>query len=61
MNYSYYRNLRIQNQYFMLPNIIFNLGLSQGEIAVYAYLLCCEDRKLSGAIRATKRLVRLRE
>lgn len=29
---------------FYLPNIIFNLGLSYAEIALYAYLRCCEDR-----------------
>ncbi len=34
----------IQN-YFPLPNEIFCLDLSFGEIAVYAYLLYCEDRK----------------
>ena len=26
--------------YFTLPNEIFSLGLSAGEIAVYAYLRC---------------------
>lgn len=31
--------------YFPLPNEIFSLGLSAGEIAVYAYLLYREDRK----------------
>lgn len=31
--------------YFPLPNEIFSLGLSTGEIAVYAYLLRCENRK----------------
>lgn len=31
--------------YFMLPNEIFNLKLCSGEIAVYAYLLYCENRK----------------
>ena len=31
--------------YFPLPNVIFSLGLSPGEIAVYSYLLYCEDRK----------------
>ena len=31
--------------YFPLPNAIFSLGLSPGEIAVYSYLLYCEDRK----------------
>ena len=31
--------------YFPLPNAIFSLNLSPGEIAVYSYLLHCEDRK----------------
>ncbi len=31
--------------YFPVPNEIFCLGLSSGEIAVYAYLLRCESRK----------------
>ncbi|WP_437124461.1 transposon-transfer assisting family protein [Acutalibacter intestini] len=31
--------------FFPLPNAIFSLGLSAGEIAVYVYLMCCEDRK----------------
>ena len=30
--------------YFPLPNEIFSLGLCDGEIAVYAYLLRCENR-----------------
>lgn len=35
----------MKKRYFTLPNEIFTLGLDQGEIAVYAYLLFCEDRK----------------
>lgn len=31
--------------YFPLPNEIFCLGLVPGELAVYAYLLYCEDRR----------------
>ena len=31
--------------FFLLPNEIFTLGLSAGEIAVYAYLIFCEDRE----------------
>ncbi|MCI8844553.1 MAG: helix-turn-helix domain-containing protein [Oscillospiraceae bacterium] len=31
--------------YFPLQNVIFFLNLSPGEIAVYSYLLYCEDRK----------------
>ena len=31
--------------YFPLPNEIFGLGLTTGEIAIYAFLMYCEDRK----------------
>ena len=31
--------------YSFLPNEIFTLGLSPGELSVYAYLIFCEDRK----------------
>ena len=34
---------RLRRQ-FVLPNELFDLGLSTGEIAVYAYLVRCEDR-----------------
>ena len=30
---------------FLLPNEIFTLGLSPGELSVYAYLIFCEDRE----------------
>ena len=30
--------------YFQLPNEIFLLGLLLGALAVYSYLLCCENR-----------------
>lgn len=33
------------NHYFTLPNEIFCLDLSSGEIAVYSFLLRCENRK----------------
>lgn len=32
-------------RYFQLPNDIFNLGLSDGAMLVYTYLMYCEDRK----------------
>ena len=32
-------------RFFPLPNKIFSLGLSSGALAVYSYLLYCEDRK----------------
>ena len=34
-----------KNNYFPMPNEIFYLGLNYGEIAVYAYLMSCEDRE----------------
>ena len=38
------RNTSASN-FFPMPNEIFSLGLSAGEIAVYAYLMFCEDRE----------------
>ena len=32
-------------RYFQLSNDIFNLGLSDGAILVYTYLMYCEDRR----------------
>ena len=34
-----------KNNYFPMPNEIFCLGLSSGEIVVYSYLMFCEDRE----------------
>lgn len=34
-----------ERDYFMVPNEIYCLGLNYREIAVYTYLLQCEDRK----------------
>ena len=31
--------------YFLLPNAVFTLGLSPGELSVCAYLMFCEDRE----------------
>ena len=44
---SYYKSKGWDNlvRYFPMPNIIFQLGLSPQEIAIYAYLMCIEDRK----------------
>ena len=36
--------MRTQNNYFTMPNEVFQLGLSAGELAVYSYLRRCEDR-----------------
>ena len=40
-----YPKLHPDRDYFKLPNCLFSLGLSAGEIAVYSYLLRCEDRE----------------
>lgn len=45
MKYSRYPKRDAIRDYFPLPNEIFSLNLSCGEIAVYAYLLYREDRK----------------
>ena len=34
-----------KNRYVRLPNELFELGLDHNEIAVYAYLLYCEDHR----------------
>ena len=45
MSYQHYHQRDPIKNYFPLPNEIFSLGLSFGEIAVYAYLMYCEDRQ----------------
>ena len=55
-------------RFFPLPNEIFSLGLSSGALAVYSYLLYCEDRKtyqcwpscrsIGGAVRMSVNTVR---
>lgn len=34
-----------QKRYFLLPNDLFRLGLTASEIAIYAYLMRCENRE----------------
>lgn len=34
-----------RDKFFPVPSAIFDLGLSSGEIIVYAYLMYCEDRR----------------
>ena len=34
----------VKDHFFPLPNDIFTLGLTAGEVAVYSYLSYCEDR-----------------
>lgn len=36
---------RTKGNYFSLANEVFLLGLKPREFVVYAFLLCCEDRK----------------
>ena len=45
MNYNFYSSQNKEKHYFALPNEIFCLGLSSGEISVYSFLLRCENRK----------------
>ena len=45
MNYNFYSSQNKEKHYFTLPNEIFCLGLSSGEISVYSFLLRCENRK----------------
>ena len=45
MKYNPYPKRDAIKNYFPVPNEIFNLGLRAGEIALYAFLLRCEDRK----------------
>ena len=40
-----YTNRSPLGRFFLLPNEIFTLGLSPGELSVYAYLMFCEDRE----------------
>ena len=44
MLWQYTKQDAVKN-FFPLPNEIFSLGLSSGALAVYSYLLYCEDRK----------------
>lgn len=32
-------------KFFTMPDEVFHLGIGHGAIAVYAYLMCCEDRR----------------
>lgn len=44
-NYYPYPKCGAVKNYFPMPNEIFSLDLSSGEISVYSYLMYCEDRK----------------
>ena len=40
-----YTSRSLLGRFFLLPNEIFTLGLSPGELSIYAYLMFCEDRE----------------
>ena len=44
-NYYPYPKRDAVKNYFPMPNEIFSLDLSAGEISVYSFLMYCEDRK----------------
>ena len=45
MKYNSYQKRNAIKNYFPLPNEVFCLGLIYGELAVYSYLMYCENRK----------------
>ena len=45
MKYNRYPTRDAIRNYFPLPNEIFRLGLTAGEMAVYSFLLKCENRE----------------
>lgn len=45
MKYNHYPSRNAIRNYFPLPNEIFQLGLTAGEIAVYSYLMRSENRE----------------
>ena len=44
-NFDSYPKRDVVKNYFPLPNEIFSLGLSPGELSVYSFLMYCEERK----------------
>ena len=68
MRYHQYSKRDSIKNYFPLPNELFALGLCAGEIAVYAFLMCCENRdsytcvvsykEIGAAVRMSKNTVR---
>ena len=68
MRYHQYPKRDSIKNYFPLPNELFALGLCAGEIAVYAFLMCCENRdsytcvvsykEIGAAVRMSKNTVK---
>ena len=54
MKYNRYPKRDAVKNYFPLPNEIFSLGLSGGEILVYTYLMYREDREPFSVTQVTK-------
>lgn len=42
---NYLKKPDVSKRFYLVPNEIMRLGLSVGEIAVYNYLMYCEDHK----------------
>ena len=62
--YQRWPKREVTKYYYLVPNEVFNLGLSSHEIAVYNYLLRCEDRRTyqcHPSYRTIGRAVRLSE
>lgn len=55
---NYLKKPDVSKRFYQVPNEIMRLGLSVGEIAVYNYLMYCEDHKTYRVIRATEKWVR---
>ena len=45
--------LNTHSNYFVVPNAIYNLGLTAGAIATYGYLSACENRNRNSSDRYT--------
>ena len=45
MRYTKYPTRDARKNYFLVPNEVFDLGLNYREIAVYSFLLRCENRE----------------
>jgi len=54
MKYNRYPKRDAVKHYFPLPNEIFCLDLSAGEIAVYAYLMYCESYGKKSIVKSDK-------
>ena len=58
MSYGPYPTRDAKKNYFLLPNEIFDFGLSSTAIALYAYLMKTEDRKTYDCFPAYKTIAK---